>query len=43
MVNDDQTDNKFLDPIGRFPTIEEDEPPMHLLVGDYKKYYHAVT
>jgi len=36
-VNDDQTDNKFLDPMGRFPTIEEDEPPMHLLVSDYKK------
>lgn len=41
-VNDDLADNRFLDPIGRFATIEEDEPPLHLLVGDYKKYYaHA--
>ncbi|WP_179381146.1 D-lyxose/D-mannose family sugar isomerase [Jannaschia marina] len=34
-VNDDETDNIFRDPIGRFATIEEDEPPMHLLVSDY--------
>ena len=30
-VNDDRTDNHFLDPIGRFPAIEEDHPPLHLL------------
>ena len=30
-VNDDQTDNYFLDPIGRFSTIEEDEAPVRLL------------
>lgn len=38
-VNDDASDNKFLEPIGRFPTIDEDEPPFRLLVGDYAKYY----
>jgi D-lyxose ketol-isomerase len=40
LVNDDNTDNRFHDPIGRFPTIEEDEPPLYLLVGDYPDYYH---
>jgi D-lyxose ketol-isomerase len=39
MVNDDARDNRFYEPIGRFPTIEEDEPPWHLLVGDYNRYY----
>ena len=34
-VNDDRTDNIFRDPIGRFSTITEDEPPRHLLVSDY--------
>jgi D-lyxose ketol-isomerase len=39
MVNDDSADNRFLEPLGRFPEIEEDEPPLHLLVGDYERYY----
>jgi hypothetical protein len=39
LVNDDHTDNRFLEPIGRFPDIEEDEPPLYLLVNDYKNYY----
>ena len=34
-VNDDETDNIFRAPIGRFATIEEDEAPAHLLVSDY--------
>jgi D-lyxose ketol-isomerase len=34
-VNDDVNDNCFLDPIGRFPTIEEDEHPIHLLCNEY--------
>ena len=34
-VNDDETDNIFREPIGRFAAIEEDEPPTHLLVSDY--------
>jgi len=33
--NDDNTDNRFLDPIGRFPAIEEDEPPYRLLCNEY--------
>ncbi len=37
-VNDDATDNRFYDPVGRFPDIEEDEKPLHLLVSDYKKF-----
>lgn len=35
-VNDDHVDNYFLNPIGRFPDIEEDEPKHRLLVGDYE-------
>ena len=35
MVNDDHTDNYFLEERGRFPAITEDEPPLHLLVSDY--------
>lgn len=34
-VNDDRTDNIFREDIGRFSTIEEDTPPLHLLVSDY--------
>jgi D-lyxose ketol-isomerase len=42
LVNDDTTDNHFHHAQGRFPTIEEDVPPLHLLVGDYARYYrHA--
>ncbi|MDD4108434.1 MAG: D-lyxose/D-mannose family sugar isomerase [Prolixibacteraceae bacterium] len=37
-VNDDSTDNRFYNPAGRFPKIEEDEEPLHLLVSDYTKY-----
>ena len=34
-VNDDNTDNRFYEPVGRFPSIEEDEPPYRLLCGEY--------
>ncbi|WP_299646665.1 D-lyxose/D-mannose family sugar isomerase [uncultured Jannaschia sp.] len=34
-VNDDETDNIYRDPIGRFSEIEEDVAPTHLLVSDY--------
>jgi D-lyxose ketol-isomerase len=34
-VNDDETDNVFHEPVGRFPRIEEDEAPTRLLVIDY--------
>jgi hypothetical protein len=33
--NDDNTDNRFLESIGRFPEIEEDEPPYRLLCNEY--------
>ena len=39
MVNDDDQDNRFLETLPRFPPIEEDEQPWHLLVNDYPKYY----
>ncbi len=35
MCNDDNTDNRFLEPLGRFPAIEEDEPPYRLLCNEY--------
>ena len=38
-VNDDYLDNRFLEPIGRFADIEEDEKPIYLLYDDYKDYY----
>lgn len=37
-VNDDETDNIFREPIGRFANIEEDEAPRHLLVSDYRTW-----
>jgi D-lyxose ketol-isomerase len=37
-VNDDMTDNRFYKPQGRFPSIVEDEAPLHLLVGDYERF-----
>ena len=37
-VNDDVGDNRFLEPVGRFPVIEEDEPPLRLLVSDYERW-----
>jgi D-lyxose ketol-isomerase len=37
-VNDDETDNIFRDPIGRFAQIDEDEAPTHLLVSDYRSW-----
>jgi D-lyxose ketol-isomerase len=37
-VNDDETDNIFREPIGRFATIEEDVAPLHLLVSDYRNW-----
>jgi D-lyxose ketol-isomerase len=38
MVNDDSKDNCFYETVGRFPVIEEDEKPLHLLVCDYSKF-----
>jgi D-lyxose ketol-isomerase len=39
LVNDDDRDNRFLENVGRFSTIEEDEPPLFLLREDYARYY----
>ncbi len=36
--NDDENDNRFFEEVGRFPAIEEDTAPLHLLVSDYQKY-----
>jgi len=36
-VNDDRADNRFHDPVGRFPTIQEDEAPLYLLVTEYPR------
>jgi len=33
--NDDNCDNRFNPPVGRFPAIEEDEPPYRLLCNEY--------
>ena len=35
MVNDDAADNRFWEPIGRFPEIEEDVPAEALLCNEY--------
>ncbi len=37
-VNDDETDNIFREPIGRFANIVEDVDPSHLLVSDYRTW-----
>ncbi|MEJ6479060.1 MAG: D-lyxose/D-mannose family sugar isomerase [Octadecabacter sp.] len=37
-VNDDETDNIFRAPIGRFAQVDEDEAPTHLLVSDYARW-----
>ncbi|MCE5189834.1 MAG: D-lyxose/D-mannose family sugar isomerase [Eubacteriales bacterium] len=35
MCNDDVHDNRFYEPLGRFSTIEEDEPAYRLLCNEY--------
>lgn len=37
MTNDDRTDNRFLEPTGRFPEITEDEEPLYLLACEYHR------
>ena len=37
-VNDDQTDNRFIETLGRFSEIEEDVAPLALLVSDYERW-----
>lgn len=36
MANDDLHDNRFLEALGRFSHIDEDEAPLHLLCSDYE-------
>lgn len=36
-VNDDTTDNRFYEPAGRFPAVEEDEPRRFVLCNEYDK------
>lgn len=35
MVNDDRSDNRFYEPAGRFPAVDEDAPPLYLLCNEY--------
>jgi D-lyxose ketol-isomerase len=35
MINDDRTDNRFYEPLGRFPEIDEDVEPLYLLCNEY--------
>ncbi|MCH5267342.1 MAG: D-lyxose/D-mannose family sugar isomerase [Lachnospiraceae bacterium] len=35
MCNDDNTDNRFYEKVGRFPTVVEDEEPYRLLCFEY--------
>lgn len=37
MVNDDNTDNRFYEEIGRFPDVEDDVEPLYLLCNEYPK------
>ncbi|MFV0264582.1 MAG: D-lyxose/D-mannose family sugar isomerase [Kluyvera sp.] len=37
MINDDQHDNHFLEPGGRFPAVEEDTPAKWLLCSEYAR------
>jgi D-lyxose ketol-isomerase len=39
MVNDDERDNRFYQTLPRYPAIQEDESPRHLLCTDYPQYY----
>ncbi|MBN2658952.1 MAG: D-lyxose/D-mannose family sugar isomerase [Spirochaetales bacterium] len=41
-VNDDNSDNRFYEPAGRFPEIIEDEEPYRLLVNDYGRFLGAL-
>ena len=34
-VNDDDNDNRFYEPLGRYPSIEEDTPAKYVLCNEY--------
>jgi hypothetical protein len=40
-VNDDTSDNRFLEPLPRYAEIDEDEPPLFLLCTDYGAFYEG--
>ncbi len=42
-VNDDASDNRFHIPLGRYPKIVEDEPPIHLLCYEYPPALAGMT
>ena len=42
MVNDDTTDNCFIDGVPRFDPVEEDEEPEHLLAAEYRQHFAEV-
>lgn len=37
-VNDDHTDNYFIDPVARFADIDEDEKPYRILCNEYVRF-----
>jgi len=43
IVNDDNADNRFYEPVGRFPAIEEDQPPLYYLTNDYQFHLSRIT
>ena len=43
VVNDDNTDNRFYEPVGRFPEVEEDQPPLYYLTSDYQQHLSWIT
>jgi len=42
VVNDDNVDNHFYEPVGRFPEVEEDQPPLYYLTSDYQKHLSRI-
>jgi len=43
VVNDDNVDNRFYEPVGRFPAVEEDQPPLYYLTSDYQQHLSRIT
>lgn len=37
-TNDDDSDNRFYENLGRFPEVDEDETPIRLMISDYNKF-----
>jgi len=42
VINDDNVDNRFFADIGRFPSIEEDEPILYPLFSEYPQYLNRI-